>query len=206
MRAPVSPNLAKILFAVVAAALACGVVLVARAVHPDKAAAPVASGAAAIGGPFRLIDQTGHLVDQRVLQGKWSAVFFGYTFCPDFCPTNLQTLARAQDALGSQAKDFQVVFVSIDPARDTPATLKTYLSNQGFPKDAIGLTGSAAEVAQAAKAYRVYYARSGTGSDYVIDHSTLTYLMDPRGRFATVLHAGATPDEIAREIRAAMQG
>jgi len=165
-----------------------------------------AFGQAKIGGPFHLTNQDGKAVDESVLKGKWSAVFFGYTFCPDFCPTNLQLLAHAQHKLGPKANNLQVVFVSIDPARDTPQTLKAYLSNQGFPKGAIGLTGTATEVAEAAKAYKVYYARSGKGSDYLMDHSTVTYLMDPQGRFHGVIRPDATPDEIAKQVSAAMGG
>ena len=122
-------------------------------------------------------------MDQRLLNGKWSVVFFGYTFCPDFCPTTLTTLAQAIDQMGPKASDVQVVFVTIDPARDTPAQLKMYLSSQVFPRNAIGLTGTPAQVAQAAKGYMVYYQKDGTGSNYTMDHSTAIYLMDPRGQY-----------------------
>jgi protein SCO1/2 len=88
----------------------------------------VASGTALIGGPFQLVDQDGRTVNQGVLNGKWSAVFFGYTYCPDVCPTTLQTLAQAKVALGAAARDLQVVFVSVDPDRDTPAQMKAYLA------------------------------------------------------------------------------
>ena len=161
---------------------------------------------AAVGGPFKLTTQAGARVDEHVLKGKWSAVFFGYTYCPEACPTTLTTLGRAQDLLGPKAKDLQVVFVSIDPQRDTPAVLKTYLSSQSFPRGTIGLTGSAAEVAVAAKAYHVYYAKAGKGADYTMDHSTALYLMDPRGRFQRVIAYGVTPEEMARQIADAMRG
>lgn len=164
------------------------------------------SQSAAIGGPFHLVDQRGQATDEGALKHKWSAVFFGYTYCPEACPTTLTTLAQAIDQMGPKAADVQVVFVSIDPARDTPAQLKMYLSSQSFPKGAIGLTGSAAQVAAAAKAYKVYYAKSGTGANYAMDHSTALYLMDPRGRFDRVIAYGVTPEEMKRQITDAMRG
>jgi protein SCO1/2 len=162
--------------------------------------------APAVGGPFQLTDQNGARVDQRVLKGKWSAVFFGFTYCPEACPTTLTTLAQAMDALGPRAKDMQVVFISVDPERDTPAALKTYLSSASFPKRIVGLTGGKADVAAAARAYHVYYKKSGEGSDYTVDHSTIIYLMDPKGRFNRVIAYGLTPDEVARQISEAMRG
>ena len=163
------------------------------------------AGNAAIGGPFQLVDQNGRVVDQRILNGKWSAVFFGYTYCPDACPTTLQELAAVQDQLGPKAKDFQVVFVSVDPARDTSAKLKDYLSTHGFPAGVVGLTGTPEQVARAAKAYRVYYARHGDGPDYLMDHSVATYLMDPGGRFVAVLAPGESPQAVAAQIIKEMQ-
>lgn len=158
------------------------------------------------GGPFTLVDQDGRTVDQRVLDGKWSVVFFGYTFCPDFCPTTLTTLGKAMDELGPKANDAQVVFITIDPARDTPAALKTYLSSRVFPKHVMGLTGSPAQIAQVAKEYVVYYQKEGTGPGYTMDHSTALYLMDPQGRFHSVIADGLTPDQDAKAIAAAMSG
>ncbi|HWA61439.1 MAG TPA: SCO family protein [Caulobacteraceae bacterium] len=160
----------------------------------------------AVGGPFQMVDQTGKPQTEQMLNGRWSAVFFGYTFCPEACPTTLTTLAKAQDLLGPKAKDLQVVFVTIDPARDTAAQLKTYLSSAAFPKGSIGLTGTPAQVAAIAKAYHVYYQKSGSGPDYAMDHSTALYLMDPRGRFDKVIAYGVTPEEMARQIADAMRG
>ena len=172
----------------------------------DKPMAQVSYGSAAVGGPFHLTDQNGTARTEAMLRGKWSAVFFGYTFCPDYCPTTLHTLGAAQDLLGPRGKDLQVVFVSVDPERDTAAQLKLYLTNQGFPKGMTALTGSPAQVAETAKAYKVYYSREGAGSDYVVDHSTATYLMNPRGRFVKVIPYGLNPDETAGLIRDAMRG
>src|SRR6201996_8584732 len=124
------------------------------------ASTPVqSSGEALVGGPFQLVDQNGKPADQNLLKGKWSAVYFGYTYCPDVCPTTLQMLGSASRSLGDRAKDFQVVFATVDPARDTPAQLKAYLSNAVFPPGAIGLTGTDQQVAAMAGAYRVYYQR-----------------------------------------------
>ena len=158
------------------------------------------------GGAFHLVDQTGKPVSENILKGKWSAVFFGFTYCPDVCPTTLQVLAQAQDQLGPRAKDFQVVFVSVDPGRDTPEQLANYLSNSAFPKATLGLTGTPAQIAQIARAYRVVYEKSGAGSDYVVNHSTATYLMNPKGRFDRVLPLGISPEEVTRQITAAMRG
>ena len=158
------------------------------------------------GGPFTLVDQDGRPVDQRVLNGKWSIVFFGYTYCPDFCPTTLTTLGKAMEALGDKAKDTQVVFITVDPDRDTPTELKTYLSSRVFPKNVIGLTGTPDQVAQAAKAYKVFYQKDGSGKGYTVDHSTALYLMDPQGMFHGVIADGLTPEQDAQQISAAMSG
>ncbi len=163
-------------------------------------------GQAQIGGPFSLVDQEARPRDQHLLDGKWSAVFFGYTYCPDICPATLQTLAEAQDRLGPKASRFQVVFVSVDPQRDTPAQLKAYLSSSAFHKGVIGLTGSPTQVAAAAKAYRLFYQKQGSGDTYEVQHSAAVYLMDPKGRFDRVIAFGLPPDEMARQISDAMRG
>jgi protein SCO1/2 len=163
------------------------------------------SGAALIGGPFQLVDQDGKTVDQRLLDHRWSAVFFGYTYCPDVCPTTLQTLAQAKARLGGAAKDLQVVFISIDPDRDTPAQLKSYLATAAFPQPTVGLTGSPTQVAAAAKAYRVYYQKQGTGPGYTVSHSAVVYLMDPKGKFDRVITESLTPAEMAAQIQDAMR-
>ena len=172
---------------------------------PDGAAANVQAHEP--GGPFKLIDDNGRPVDQSVLKGKWSLVFFGYTFCPDYCPTTLTMLGRTMDQLGPEkAARAQVVFITVDPDRDTPAKLKTYLSSPAFPKNIIGLTGAPAQVAQAAKAYYAYYQKDGSGPNYTVDHSTAIYLMDPDGRFVKPIAAGLTPDEVAGQLSEAMRG
>ncbi len=159
---------------------------------------------AAIGGPFRLTDQAGRATDQGVLKGKWSAVFFGFTYCPEACPTTLLALGQAEKLLGPQAKAFQTVFISVDPGRDTPKVMANYLGNSAFPKTVVGLTGTEAEVAKAAKAYHVFYQKAGTGPDYQVNHSTITYLMSPRGKLVCFIPYGAPPDVMAKKISAAM--
>jgi protein SCO1/2 len=158
-----------------------------------------------IGGPFQMVDQNGKPATEKVLKGKWSLVFFGFTYCPDVCPGTLQALSAATDQLGPKAKDLQIVFVSVDPGRDKPEQMKAYLSNDFIPKSTIGLTGTPEQVQVAAKAYKVYYAKSGEGPGYTMDHSTVTYLMDPKGRYKTVIPYGTPPDEIARRVGDAMR-
>ncbi|MHB8527914.1 MAG: SCO family protein [Caulobacteraceae bacterium] len=167
---------------------------------------PRRPAASNIGGPFRMTDQDGVRVDQRLLRGKWSAVYFGYTFCPDACPTTLTALGHAQNDLGREAADVQFVFVTVDPARDTPAEMKSYLSSPAFPKGTIGLTGSAADIAATARAYHVYYRREGAGKDYSMDHTSVVYLMNPKGVFDRPLDTTAPPRVIAGQIAAAMNG
>ena len=172
-----------------------------------RAAAPAQSaGSAQPGGPFTLVDQDGRSVDQRILNSKWSIVFFGYTFCPDFCPTTLTTLGKTMQALGPAAAKMQVVFITVDPERDTPQALKAYLSSKVFPKNIIGLTGTPAQVARAAKDYVVFYQKEGTGPNYTMDHSTALYLMDPNGQFHGVIADQITPKEQAQQITDAMGG
>jgi protein SCO1 len=162
---------------------------------------------AAVGGPFHLVAQTGKPVDERVLKGRWSAVFFGYTNCPDACPTTLFALAGAEKRLGAKAADFQTVFISVDPARDDAKKLASYLSNPAFPRRALGLTGTPDQVAAAARAYKVFYQTAKDPNDptgYSVNHSTFTYLMNPKGRFACVIPFNASPEEIAGHVQKAM--
>jgi protein SCO1 len=159
---------------------------------------------AAIGGPFQLVDQTGRKVDADVLKRKWSAVFFGFTYCPEACPTTLLALGQTEKLLGPKADDFQTVFISVDPQRDTPKVLANYLSNSAFPRRTLGLTGTPQQVARAAGAYHVFYQKAGNGPDYQINHSTITYLMSPTGDFVCVIPYGDTPQAMTAKIDAAM--
>jgi protein SCO1/2 len=158
-----------------------------------------------IGGPFQLVDQTGRSVDQRVLKGKWSAVFFGFTYCPDACPTTMFALGQAEKLLGPQAARFQTVFISVDPARDTPGQVAKFLSTDAFPRQVVGLTGTADQVAAVAKAYRIFYQKAGDGPAYSVNHSTITYLMNPKGRLACLIPYDTPPPQIAAKVQAAMR-
>ena len=190
----------RVLIAVLAIALSLIVGLAIR-----KGSVGSGSPEVAIGGPFQLVDTSGRNVDQDVLKGKWSVVFFGFTHCPDICPTTLFEMAQVEPLLGDRAKDLQTVLISIDPGRDTVAQMKAYVANDAFPKRLIGLTGSTAQVDAAAKAYRIYYQKVGDGADYQVNHAAYSYLMNPKGRFACVLAYELTPEQTAAKIRAAMQ-
>jgi len=139
-------------------------------------------GAASVGGPFTLVDQDSKVRTDRDFRGRLMLIYFGYTFCPDVCPTALQVMSVALDRLGAKGKQVQAMMITVDPARDTPAHLKAYMAN--FP-GLIGLTGSEEQVRAAAKAYRVYYHKAGEGKDYLMDHSSVIYLMDREGRYLT---------------------
>jgi cytochrome oxidase Cu insertion factor (SCO1/SenC/PrrC family) len=145
---------------------------------------PISIGTALVGGPFSLTDQEGRKVTDKDFLGKYMLVFFGYTYCPDICPTELQVMSAALDNLGAKADEIQPIFIYIDPQRDTPEVLKQYVTN--FHPRLIALTGTPEEIAVAAKAYRVFYSKIGNSSGpdtYLMDHSTITYLMDKEGKF-----------------------
>lgn len=175
-----------------------------RLVAPPPPPVQAQTSSVQLGGPFKLVNQDGKAVDQSLLKGKWTAVFFGFTYCPDVCPTTLQTLGTAAQGLGADANKLRIVFISVDPGRDTPKALKAYLASPGFPKNVIGLTGTPDQVAAVAKAYRVYYAKEGEGETYLVNHTSLIYLMNPKGEFASVLAYGLTPQETLNQIRKAM--
>jgi len=188
----------------IAAALALITVLVVNGRQQAAVTESVATGQPMVGGDFQLIDQDGRPVDQTLLDGKWSLVFCGFTYCPDFCPTTLATLKATQDRLGDRAKDLQIVFISIDPERDTPRMLKDYLSSDGFPAGVIGLTGTPEQVAAAAKVYRAYFQKVGEGEGYTMNHSLTIYLMGPDGKFRSALAHDLGPDRSAALIRQTM--
>ena len=156
------------------------------------------------GGPFTLINQDGETVDETLLDGKWSLVFFGFTYCPDYCPTTLAFLKAMQAELGAQGDDLQMIFVSVDPARDTPGVLKDYLSSDGFPEGVIGLTGTPDQIAAAARAYNVFYSKSGEGEAYTMNHSLAIWLMGPDGKARQTLNYELGPDRAADIVRRVM--
>lgn len=154
----------------------------------------------AIGGPFRLVDQTSAVVTEGDLKGKPSLMFFGFTHCPDICPTALFEMTQLYKALGSDGDKVQSYFVSVDPERDTPDILKEYLSS--FDPRLRGLTGDPAAVAAMEKAYRVYSKKIPLeNGGYTMDHTALVYLMDKEGRFVAPFNLKRKPEEAAAELK-----
>jgi protein SCO1/2 len=157
--------------------------------------------ASLVGGPFTLQDGSGKQVTDRDFRGKFMLVYFGYTFCPDVCPTTLNEVADALDRLGPKADRVQPIFITVDPKRDTPVVVKQYVA--AFTPRLIGLTGTPEQVAQAAQAYRVYYAEHRTGpgpDDYSMDHSSILYLMGPDGKFVAPIRADESGSQMADDL------
>ena len=191
--------------AVIAVAMiAVTVVLINRPAAGLQPGEVVSTGQADVGGPFQLVDHDGRPVDQTMLEGKWSLVFFGFTWCPDFCPTTLAALEATKQRLGGKAENLQIIFISVDPERDTPQALKDYLSSEGFPEGVIGLTGTPAQVRAAADAYKAFYQKVGEGEDYTMNHSLTVYLMGPDGQFRTAVAEELGPERSAAVIERAM--
>ncbi len=152
-----------------------------------------------LGGPFTLTDQDGQKRSDSEFRGKYMLVFFGYTFCPDVCPTTLAVMAAALDKMGAGADRIVPIFISIDPERDKPEVLKAYLS--AFGPRFVGLTGTEDEIAAIAKAYRVYVqAHKDDGANYTVDHSGVVYLMDKSGVFLANYSLDASPDKLAADL------
>lgn len=162
------------------------------------------SGAALVGGPFELTNQDGKRVTNQDFLGKFMLVFFGYTYCPDVCPTELQVMSAALDKMGADADRIQPIFISIDPGRDTPEVMKQYVEN--FNPRLIGLTGSPEDIARVAAAYRVYYSKQKPkdGSDYLMDHSSIIYFMGPDGKFIRHFSYVTDVDKLVDQIRQAL--
>lgn len=157
--------------------------------------------ASLVGGPFTLEDGAGKQVTDRDFRGKYMLVYFGYTFCPDVCPTTLNEVSDAIDHLGAKANELQPIFITVDPKRDTPAVVKQYTA--AFSPKLIGLTGTPEQIAAVAKAYRVYYAEHRTGpgpNDYSMDHSSILYLMGPDGKFIAPVRADESGKDMAADL------
>jgi protein SCO1 len=155
---------------------------------------------AQIGGPFKLTDQNGKMVTDQDFKGKPFLVFFGFTHCPDVCPTTLFDISEVMKSLGPDANRIGAVFITVDPGRDTAASLKEYLSS--FDPHVEGLTGDAAALAAVAKEYRVYYKKVPLdGGDYTMDHTAIVYLMDKEGHFVSPFSLKRKPEESAAELR-----
>jgi protein SCO1 len=162
-------------------------------------AAPVAP-AAAVGGPFTLTAADGATVTDQSYRGKWLLVYFGYTFCPDACPTALTNISAALQQLGPLADRVQPLFITVDPHRDTPKVMADYV--KAFDHRIVGLTGSTAAIAAVTKEYGVYVApQRSEGDDYLVDHSSFIYLMNPDGKFVATLSGAATGAQLAARLQ-----
>jgi protein SCO1/2 len=157
-------------------------------------------GQGPIGGPFRLIDHTGAVRTDADYRGKLALIYFGYTHCPDVCPTDLQAMASVLDLLGDAGRAVQPLFITVDPERDTPGHLASYVPL--FHPRLVGLTGEASAIRQVARAYKVYYAKVilSDASDYVMDHSAFIYLVDGEGRYLGFFPPGTSPERMATVI------
>jgi cytochrome oxidase Cu insertion factor (SCO1/SenC/PrrC family) len=152
-----------------------------------------------IGGPFNLVDDTGRPRSDAEFRGKFMLIYFGYTHCPDACPTALQDMADALAKLGPAAAEIAPIFITVDPERDTVQYLKGYAEQ--FDPHFVALTGSQEQVAAAAKAYRVYYRKASDQTDYLVDHTSIVYLMDRDGKFLTHFTHETSPDQMAAALR-----
>lgn len=189
----------KSVFAILAIALVAAIAIAARLLLWSGGEH---AGGASIGGPFALVDQDGRAVTEQTYRGRWMLIYFGYTFCPDVCPTALAVVAQALDKLPPGDRNLVApIFVTIDPARDTAAVLKDYVA--AFHPAMIGLTGSDEQVAAAMKAYKVYgaKAKSDDPANYTVDHSSILYLVGPDGRFAQHFPHGTTADDLTAALK-----
>ena len=186
--------------------LAGGVYLLGKTYFTGTTSETAQQGEARIGGPFTLTDQDGETVTEETYAGKFKLVFFGYTFCPDVCPTTLTDISNVMQELGAKSDQVVPLFVSVDPQRDTPAHLKEYV---GFFDQRIqALTGTPEQIKDVAEAYKVYYKKAQQNpddpGDYLMDHSSVVYLMGPEGRFRTHFSHGTRVetmvDAITKEI------
>jgi protein SCO1/2 len=193
------PRFSAVVWIVCALALAALLVFVGpkRLLTPPEGS----ESAAHIGGVFTLSNTEGTPVSASDFRGKYMLVYFGFTHCPDICPTTLLVMKNALAALGEKQKAIVPIFISLDPARDTPRVMKQYVSN--FGPRLVGLTGTAEEVKKAADAYRVYFSRveqPDSASGYLIDHSGFMYLMDPNGRYLAHFSHTIPEGELAQKL------
>lgn len=197
----------------VIASIACVIIAVSALIYATSQTPPAPgvreSGQALIGGDFDLVAHTGETVTNADFEGRPMLIYFGFTYCPDVCPMSLQVMAQALRELDEDDRaQFQPLLISLDPERDTPEALAQYVETPVFPDGLIGLTGSDEQIARAARAYRVYYARSdadGSMAEYLIDHSSLIYLMDRQGRFVEVFPHATPPERIAQALQRFLQ-
>jgi protein SCO1/2 len=173
--------------------------------EPQRSAAEIMDilmwGREPVGGPFALIDHTGKPRTEQDFKGKLLLVYFGFTYCPDICPTDLQNIGLAIEQLGAAGDTVQPLFITVDPERDTPAHLAEYVPM--FHPRIIGLTGDAVAIRKAADAYKVYYAKvpNEKGDDYTVDHTAFIYLMGADGQYLGFFPPGTTAERMAETIR-----
>ena len=157
----------------------------------------VAGGSAAIGGPFSLVNEAGALVSETDVIDGMTLIYFGYTYCPDICPLDVQRNAIAVDIAAEMGVDVKPVFITIDPARDTPEVVGSFARNNHDKM--IGLTGSPEQIKEASKAYKTFYRQNGEGEDYLMDHSVFSYLMTPAG-FVDFFRRDMSPEDMAESM------
>ena len=159
------------------------------------------AGAQSVGGPFRLVNHLGETVTEQDFRGRYMLIYFGFTFCPDVCPTELGVMAAAVKALGEDGERVTPVLITIDPERDTPDVMARYVAL--FHPRLTGLTGTPEQVGAAAKAWHVFYrkvADDGSSEDYTMDHSSIVFLMGPDGEYLKLFAPGTSPDKMAEGI------
>ena len=160
----------------------------------------VSTGRADIGGPFQLTDQSGKRVTDKDFRGRYMLIYFGYSFCPDVCPTTLAVMAQALEKLGDRSQRITPILITIDPERDTPKVLEDYV--KAFGPTFVGLTGNAAEIKDVEKKYRVYAVKKPLeGGNYGMDHSSVIYLMGPDGKLVSFYDEAISPDDLAKELK-----
>ncbi len=183
-------------------AFICGLVVVFGGIVyiSGRYQSPIGTAVAAVGGPFHLEDQNGKPVSDADMKGRPFLVFFGYTHCPDVCPTTLFEISQIMQKLGNDADRTGALFITVDPERDTPTALKDYLTS--FDPHLRGLTGDPAAIGSALKAYRVYAKKVPLeNGDYTMDHTAVVYLMDKDGRFVAPFNMKQTADDAAAQLR-----
>ena len=159
------------------------------------------SAAASVGGPFTLVDQDGETVTEETFRGKYMLIYFGFTFCPDVCPTELGVMTSALKALGEDAEKVQPIFITIDPERDTPEVMARYV--QLFHPRLVGLTGTPEQIDRVAKSYHVFYRKAAdetSSAEYTMDHSSIVFLMGPDGEYLKLFPPQTPPDKMAEAI------
>lgn len=198
-------NKSSLILAVCALVVALGALAASLLYSPSvRMGEVVSSGNALVGGAFEATDHTGKRVTNEDFAGKYALYYFGYTYCPDVCPAELQVISAALNEVPDAANSIRVIFVSIDPARDTPEIMKDYVAN--FWPGTVGLTGSEEDIRNVAGKFRVYYnkvAQDGdsSGDDYLMDHSSFVYLMGPDGKFIRHFPYGTSADDLAKALK-----